>query len=176
MNNTNVDVVAISRSDHMEWKKERCGKRGGTKQVAHTRTNWYHPLLWVHINMAAQRFNWSPTAMVNALQREHPKLFSRLNKGTVSKWIDSDKAKRQWSATTLHNVENGHTLSGSGHSGILSLHPHTQAEIVEKLTSLRKSGLPINIIVGRSIMLAVIQDRVPELLTKFKCSEVFSMQ
>ena len=136
----------------------------------HKRTNWYHPLLWVHINATAQRYDWSPTAMVNALQREHPKLFSCLHKGTVSKWID--KSKRQWSSITLHNVENRHTLTGSGHSGILSQYPVIQDEIVEKLKSLRESGVPISVVVGQSIMLAVIQDRVPELLTKFKCSEV----
>jgi hypothetical protein len=102
-----VDVVAISHSSHMGWKEDWSGKRGGTKQERHTRTNWYHPFLWVHIDHAAKTYNWSPQAMVNALKKDHLRLFSHLNKGTVSKWID--KTKRQWSQATLRNVQNGHT-------------------------------------------------------------------
>ena len=110
--------------------------------------------------------------MVYALQREQPKLFTRLNKGTVSKWMDSDKSKHQWSQSTLSNVENGHSLTGLGHSGILFQYPQVQDDIVQRLTDLRKSRLPINVIMARSIMLAVIQDHVPGLLKTFKCSEV----
>ena len=166
-----LDVAAISHTGHGDWKEEQCGKRGGTKQEAHKRTNWYHPLLWVHISTAAQKNNWSLSAMVTALQREQPKLFSHLNRGTVSKWIE--KLKHQWSQATLRNVANGHTLSGSGNSGVLSQHPHVQDEIVERLKNLRQSGVPINVIVARSIMLAVIQNHVPKLLETFKCSEVY---
>ncbi|KAF8137675.1 hypothetical protein EV363DRAFT_1156545 [Boletus edulis] len=154
----------------MAWKEERNGTRGGTKQERHTRTNWYIPLLWVHIDRAAKRHNWSPQAIVNALTKEQPELFSHLNKGTVSRWID--KTQRQWSAATLLHVKKGSTLAGSGRSGILSHYPHVKDEIVQKLQTLRASGLPINVVVARSIMLAVIQSHVPELLATFKCSEV----
>ena len=155
-------MVAISRSEHTRWKEERSGKRGGARQEAHKRTNWYHPLLWIHIDAAAKKSHWSPTGMVSALQRAHPKLFACLNKGTISRWID--ESKHQWSSAMLRNVENGHTVSGSGHSGILSQYPHTRDEIIEKLMSLRKSGLPINVVVARSIMITVIQHRIPEFL------------
>ncbi|KAF9218369.1 hypothetical protein BS17DRAFT_873587 [Gyrodon lividus] len=95
-----VDVVALSCSDHLGWKKERSGKQGGTKQECYkcTNSNWYHPLLWVHIAAAAKKYDWSPQGM---------------------------------------------------------------------------SGLPINVVVACSIMLAVIHAQAPELLTKFKCSEKF---
>ncbi|KAF8548500.1 hypothetical protein OG21DRAFT_1422952 [Imleria badia] len=85
--------------------------------------------------------------MVNALQREQPKLFSRLNRGTVLKWIDKSKCQG-WSQATLDNIVNGHTLSSSRNSGILSLHPQVQDEIIKKLIDLRKSGVPINIVVA----------------------------
>ncbi|KIK73436.1 hypothetical protein PAXRUDRAFT_93587, partial [Paxillus rubicundulus Ve08.2h10] len=81
-----LDVAAISRSDHNGWKKERNGTCGGTKQERHKRTNWYHPLLWVHIDHAAKQHHWSPQVMVSALRKEHPKLFSHLNKGTMFRW------------------------------------------------------------------------------------------
>jgi hypothetical protein len=111
--------------------------------------------------------------MTNTLQKEQPKLFSRLHKGTISKWID--KTKRQWSVATLVNIQNGHTLAGSGQSGILCQYPQVKEEIIEKLKSLRASGLPINVVIARSIMLAVIQNRAPNLLKTFKCSEVVQL-
>ena len=165
-------MATVSRSDHLEWKEQRCGKHGGTKQERHKHTNWYHPFLWAHIDRAAKVHDWSPQAMINTLQKEQPKLFSRLHKGTISKWVD--KTKRQWSAATLVNIQNGHTLAGSGQSGILCQYPQVKEEIVEKLKSLRASGILINVVVARSIMLAVIQNRAPDLLATFKCSEVSS--
>ncbi|KAN0075254.1 hypothetical protein V8E55_011277 [Tylopilus felleus] len=108
-------------------------------------------------------------AMANGLKKDYPKLFSHLNKGTMSKWIN--KTKWQWLEVMLLNVQNGHTLAGSGQSGILSHYLHVQEEIIMKLKGLRTAGLPINVIIARFIMLAVIQDRVPELLKTFKCSE-----
>ncbi|KAG2092673.1 uncharacterized protein F5147DRAFT_748008 [Suillus discolor] len=41
-----------------------------------------------------------------------------------------------------------------------------------KLQALRKSGLAVNVIVARAIMLAVLNDEVPQVLMTFKCSEV----
>ncbi|KIK91620.1 hypothetical protein PAXRUDRAFT_149113 [Paxillus rubicundulus Ve08.2h10] len=108
--------------------------------------------------------------MVNGLKRDQPQLFSRLYKGAIAKWID--KTEWQWSQATLNNVKNGHTLSGSGQSGVLACFPTIQDNIIERLKSLHQSGLPINVVVARSIMLAVIHAQAPELLTKFKCSEV----
>ena len=109
--------------------------------------------------------------MVNGLKQDQPQLFSCLYKGTVSKWIN--KTKRQWSQATLDNIKNGHTLSGSGHSGILGGYPAIRDNIIERLKSLCQSGLPINVVIARSIMLAVIHAQALELLTKFKCSEVY---
>ncbi|KAG6372943.1 hypothetical protein JVT61DRAFT_6981 [Boletus reticuloceps] len=142
-----------------------------TKQECHQCTNWYQPFLWVHIDHAAKRHHWSPQAMVCALKNEHLTLFSHLHKGTVFRWID--KSKQRWSAATLLNVQNGHTIAGSGQSGILSHYPQVQEEIITKLKNLRASGLPINVVILRSIMLAVIQNHIPELLKTFKCSEKF---
>ena len=96
--------------------------------------------------------------MVNALKQEQPTLFSHLNKGTVSEWID--RSQHQWFKATLHNVKQRHAPSGSGNPKLLSHYPLMQQEIIERLIGLRKSGFPINVFVARSIMLAT-----------FKCSE-----
>lgn len=89
---------------------------------------------------------------------------------TLSRWINQTSC--QWLEATLHNIQNRCTLTGSGQSGILSHYLDIQQEIMEKLKDLHTSGLPINVIVARSIMLVVINKHVPELLMTFKYSEV----
>jgi hypothetical protein len=165
-----VDLAELSRPKS-DWKSERNGLRGGTKQSRHKRTNWYHPILWTHIDAAARKVGWSAQSIANRLTRDQPKLFTRITKGTIQKWIDKD-TKRGWSAATRKNIERHHTLAGSGQTGILAQHPDVLTEIKTQLRGLRTSGLPVNVLVARSIMLAIIKERKPDLLTKFKCSEV----
>ncbi|EGO27996.1 hypothetical protein SERLADRAFT_414184 [Serpula lacrymans var. lacrymans S7.9] len=54
------DLAELSRPGKI-WKKGRNVKLKGTIQNRHSRTNWYHPYLWVHINNVASRVAWSPT-------------------------------------------------------------------------------------------------------------------
>ena len=154
-----------------KWKNLRNGKRGGTKQVRHTRVNWYHAFLWPHIDKAARKLFWSPSSIANRLQLDHPKLFRNINKGTISKWIDKT-SKRDWSETTKSNVKRYHALAGSGRIGILGKCPEVANEIVEQLRGLRKAGLLVNATIARSVMLAIIEKRKPEILKDFKCSDV----
>jgi len=56
--------------------------------------------------------------------------------------------------------------------GILAKHPEIVNEIKDQLWVLRTSGLPVNVLVARSIMLAIIKQRQPDLLLTFKYSEV----
>lgn len=139
-------------------------------QVRHQRTNWYHPFLWHHISSAARKANFSAFFIVKLLQRDHPELFKRLYPGTVQNWLS--KHGKRWSTKTLQNVERRHALSGSGRVGILSPHPELVSEIKEKLVAIRKSGIAIGRLLARSVMLAIIKERNPELLEKFQCSEV----
>ncbi|KDQ55214.1 hypothetical protein JAAARDRAFT_48939 [Jaapia argillacea MUCL 33604] len=48
------DVAEVSRLG-LTYKKKRNGKRGGTIQQRHSRTNWYHPFLWAHIDQIAPK-------------------------------------------------------------------------------------------------------------------------
>ncbi|KAH7903146.1 hypothetical protein BJ138DRAFT_1107918 [Hygrophoropsis aurantiaca] len=134
-----VDVAELSRPGSLKWKQERSGKRGGTKQERHSRTNWYHPFLWVHINSIAPKVLWSAQSITNALARAQPKLFSHLNKGTVQKWIDKDTKRASWSAATVRNVERRHALAGSGQTGVLAKYPVIVREIIDALRALRTS-------------------------------------
>jgi hypothetical protein len=65
-----------------------------------------------------------------------------------------------------------HTLAGSGQLGILAKHPEIVRGINTQLQGLRKSGLAVNVLIARSIMLAIIKHQAPDLLVRFKCSEV----
>ena len=93
--------------------------------------------------------------------------------GTIYKWL-SKESRREWSEKTLLKIQNCHALSGSGRTGVLSKHPEIVAMIKTTFKDMRKSEMPINIILGRSIMLAIIQRQNPSILNKkFKCSEKY---
>jgi hypothetical protein len=141
------DLAGVSRPGK-DWRLQRNGKNGGAEQSKNTRTNWYHPILWTHIDTSACRNSWSPSGIVKQLQRENPALFNKLNKGTVQKWIDSS-TKQGWSETTNANVARRH---GSGQAGILAKHPQVLQEIKNKLQGLRKSGLAVNVLVTVAVL------------------------
>ena len=164
------DLAAISRPDGVKWKKERNGRHKGTIEDRHSRTNWYHPFLWASINAAAKKAHWSPAGIVKMLNRDQPALFKHLNRGTVHRWLS--KSGNGWSDQTLANVANRHALAGSGRVGVLTPYLEIVKEIKTKLTDLRATGVPVNVLVGQSIALAIIQNKKPELLRKFTCSEV----
>jgi hypothetical protein len=114
--------------------------------------------------------SWSTTYAVKQLQREQPTLFSKITKGVIQKWINP--SEWAWSDATEKNVKRRHTLARSGQAGILAKNPEIRDDIKMQLQALRTSSLAINVLVARSLMIAIIQNRAPELLTKFKCSEV----
>ncbi|KAJ2934644.1 hypothetical protein H1R20_g2448, partial [Candolleomyces eurysporus] len=166
------DIAEVSRPGGLAWKEKRTGKKGGVVQKRHERVNWYHPFLWPHIDKIAAQVDWSPTRIANHLSLTQPKLFGRLHKGTVVKWLSRNDRKR-WSEATLQNVERHGTLPGSGRAGILSKHPEVVDEIKAKLEGLRKSGVPVGRLLARSVILAIVQEKIPTLLDIFKCSESF---
>ena len=165
------DVAELSRGQHGAWKAKRNGKHGGVVQRPHSCVNWYHPFLWTHINQMAPRAGWLPHFIVVILQHENPSLFSTLHRGTVGKWLSKNN-NRRWLTATLKNVERQHALAGTGRVGVLSPYPEVVAEVKTKLKDLGTSGIFINCLLARSILLAVIKERKEDLLKTFKCSEV----
>jgi hypothetical protein len=61
--------------------------------------------------------------------------------------------------------------SRTGRGGVLSPYPEIVETIKDKLIGLRTSGICVQRLLARSIILAVIKDKRPQLLEKFKCSE-----
>ncbi|KAF4590471.1 hypothetical protein EYR38_009772 [Pleurotus pulmonarius] len=167
------EIAEASRPDRQAWRGLRSGKNGGAKQERVKRTNWFHPFLWVSIDLAMRRTDWSAAAAVKALQRENPQMFARLHRGTVHKWKASD-GSQGWSASTLEKIKVRHSLAGSGRTGVLAGYPEVVLEIKTVLRDLRISGLPVNAIIGRSVMIAIIKKHEPAILSsQFQCSERF---
>ncbi|KAG6824721.1 hypothetical protein H0H92_006024 [Tricholoma furcatifolium] len=165
------DLAELSRPEGASWKKKRTGKHKGVVHKRHSRINWYHPFLWADIAHIAPRVGWSSTLIASVLQRDKPELYKRLTKGTIHKWIS--KSGRQWSTATLKNVERGRALAGSGRVGILSPYPEIVEEIKKQFKDLRSSSVAVSRMLGRSIILAIVEERAPQLLKTFKCTEFF---
>ncbi|KAF7372434.1 DDE superfamily protein [Mycena venus] len=163
-----VNVAEVSRPSGQKWKAGRTGKKNGVIQKRHQRVNWYHPFLWSSIDSIAPRVGWSPTMIVASLQRQNPQMYGRLNKGTVQKWIS--KNRRDWSTKTKKNVARRHALAGTGRVGVLSPYPELVATIKTKLQDLRASGVCVGRLLTRSIIIAIIKEKQPELLANFKCT------
>ncbi|KAJ3514067.1 hypothetical protein NLJ89_g2589 [Agrocybe chaxingu] len=168
-----VNIAEKSRPGFEGWRDERNGSRGGAKQSRASKTNWYHPFLWVHINTAMRKADWSAAGAELILKRDYPLLFKSINRGTIWKWVLRD-SPRSWSPQTLSNVTNHHSLTATGRTGVLGKHMDIVDEIKKTLKDLRVSGIPVHVPLARSIMLAIIEEKQPSILNKhFQCSELF---
>ncbi|KAJ7203185.1 hypothetical protein C8J57DRAFT_1621195 [Mycena rebaudengoi] len=162
----------VSRPSGQNWKAERTGKKNGVIQRRHERVNWYHPFLWLPIARTAPRVAFSPSMLVKVLQRENPGVYDRLNKGTVQKWLSKEKMN-EWSTKTKANISRRHALAGTGRVGVLSPYPELVDAIKSRLADLQTAGICVGRLLARSFILTVIQEKRPELLEKFKCSESY---
>lgn len=166
------DFASLSRAGkNSDWRKSRNGKQNGVIRTRASRTNWYHPYLWSAINLAGPKNQFSSTAIVKFLKNTNPTLYSSLEKGTVHRWIRKDK--KGWTDKTIQNVKNRSSLHGSGRVGYLTPHPTLVEEIKKELQGIRSSGIEVTRILGRSVMIAIIEKRQPDLLKSFKVSETF---
>lgn len=149
----------------VSWKGERNGKKVGVVKSGYSQVNWFNPLLWSGVARVAPRVCGSPPLIVKHLQRKHPAFYRPLRKHVVSRWIS--KNKNGWSKKTKAKIELGASLKGSGRVGVLAQHPEIVDEFKKKLDELRKAGITVDRILGRSILLTIIK-----VLKGFKRSEV----
>ena len=63
-------------------------------------------------------------------------------------------------------------LFGTGHVGVLEPYPEIYQGAADQLLALRRSGITVNRLLGRTIFIALIKLHVPDLLKTFKASEV----
>ncbi|KAJ7723261.1 hypothetical protein B0H16DRAFT_1217130, partial [Mycena metata] len=166
-------VASLSRPTTQGWKKHRNGTRGGTVQGAVQKVFWFDPFLWALIEPTIRRCGWSAEKTVQALWRAHPVLFNKpgntLHRGTVWKWIV--RGEKRFTDSALRNIASRRSLAGTGRTGILTPYPEIVEEIVKTLKGLRVAGCVVNVHIARSLMIAIIGKRRPQLLESFSCSE-----
>ncbi|KAJ6632261.1 hypothetical protein B0H10DRAFT_1639305, partial [Mycena sp. CBHHK59/15] len=83
--------------------------------------NWFHPLLFPQIIVAAARAGkpWKPSAIVREARKLNMGAFWRLTSQVVGTWIDPEAKARgvsKWKASVLSNVERGKGNAPSGHT------------------------------------------------------------
>ncbi|KAJ7872280.1 hypothetical protein B0H14DRAFT_3565785 [Mycena olivaceomarginata] len=165
------DVADVSCPYTQEWRKGRNGTQGGAKQGASKKVFWFHPFLFTLIEAAVRRNGWSAAHAVADLQHSHPQLFaapgSTLHRATLWKWIVPNE--KRFTDAALKNVINRRSLGGQGHTGVLAAHPDIVEKIVMTLKGLRTAGCAVNVPIARSLMLAIIKENEPSLLTQFSC-------
>jgi hypothetical protein len=140
--------------------------------------NWFHPFIWRHIAAAAHKYNFSAATMAWSLKLNGPELFRTVNKGTIHRWLWKDNqgnTKKAWKDRILKNINTGHAVFGTGHVGVLKPYPELVDAMKGKFCNLHKAGVPVNRLLARTIMLAMIKDQEPHLLKVTKCAEVRNM-
>lgn len=118
-----------------------------------------------------KKADWSAGDAAKILHCESPALYTYLHHATIWKWKAKDD--KRWSEKALKNVETRHALVGSGQVGALTKYPElVVAAIKTVLNGLCTSGFIVNVLIARSIMIGLIHERNPEVLTpSFRCSE-----
>ncbi|KAF8174360.1 hypothetical protein K438DRAFT_1474605, partial [Mycena galopus ATCC 62051] len=141
-------VASLSCPTTQGWKEPRNRTRGGAVQGQVKKVFWFNPFLWALIEPTIRRCGWSTEKTVQALWRAHPVLFNqpgnRLHHATVWKWLVT---------------------------GILTPYLEIVDEIVKTFKGLRGAGCVVNVHIARSLMIAIIGKRRPQLLESFSCSE-----
>ncbi|CAK5275046.1 unnamed protein product [Mycena citricolor] len=170
-------VAEILRAATSDWKLRRNGtKHGVVKNQVSKRVFWQHPFLWVLIAYAVRVNLWSAEAAAKYLRAKYPSLFdapsNRIHRGTIHRWIV--QGEKRFTANVLARVKAERTLAGSGRVGVLTPHREVVQKIVDTLRGLRLAGCAVNIVIARSIMMAIMTEMKPEILTsRFHCSERF---
>jgi hypothetical protein len=83
-------------------------------------TNWFHPMLWSQIQLAAGHAGkpWKPRAILKQLQKSNSKDFHRLTEQVIGRWMDRDENNKRvlkWKDSVLENVAHRGNAPG-GHN------------------------------------------------------------
>jgi hypothetical protein len=165
-----ANLAEGSRPNGVAWRAKKIGARRGVKAKRASKMNWFHGLIWPRIHAAAESCRFSAVGTAKYLQRMDPILFKTFHPGTMQKWLE--KGERRWNEKTLRYAEKGSSVTGTGRVGLLKAHPDVVEAIMDKLLDLRKAAIPVNRILVRTIMLAIVKDKIPHMLKRLKCSNV----
>ncbi|KAJ9530498.1 hypothetical protein QJQ45_012468, partial [Haematococcus lacustris] len=135
-------------------------------RTGRSHANWWHPASIRPILQAVPACGgYSPA--VKHLKLTQPETYNNLRESTVRGWF------LKGSLTQLTAEAQASLLRGFGHHhpptagrrATLSKYQDLQVEIKDRLLALRQGGVALNHTTARSVMLAVIQQREPHLLS-----------
>jgi hypothetical protein len=116
---SSLNVAEASRPKRSLHEQERQNRgKGGRPRVniyePASLTNWMSPLLWAHIERAANRCRpqMSPAKICHELKKIDTVLFKALHPQTLRKWIDTKGEFPKWSARTMERVAAGYSPGG----------------------------------------------------------------
>jgi hypothetical protein len=133
------------------------------------RTNWFHPITWAAIDIAAIKMSFSPRGIVSHLKKKFLEegTYDKLSPSTVSRWIDRPDGKKPcWNHVVRSNIEHNKSCwkDGTGRAGILDLYPETKQRVLIALQALRKTSIGVNVLLVHSIIMAHIQAEIPHII------------
>jgi hypothetical protein len=106
-----------------EQRQDNLQPRGRNRVKEHTPavlTFWQAPFLWPHIVRAVQILGWNPTGITHYLSKSQPKLFGRLRRQVVERWIEKDEhGQCRWTQSTLDRVKRRQPVGNVTRLGLL---------------------------------------------------------
>lgn len=96
---SNLHIAENSRP-RRQYKEDTRRKKPSGRKREHgpkdaERTNWQSPFLWAPIEAAARKAapTYSPTEIVQTLQRGNPILYAKLHVRTLQRWLQDSKLR-----------------------------------------------------------------------------------
>ncbi|KAL6757273.1 hypothetical protein V8C86DRAFT_2435596 [Haematococcus lacustris] len=127
--------------------------------------NWWHPAMIQPILQAVPACGgYSPA--VKHLKLVQPDLYSKLDESTVRGWYQKGSLTHltEQAQASLFRGAGHHRVPTAGRRATLGNFLLLKVEIKERLEALREGGVALNHLTARSVMMAVIQQREPQLL------------
>ncbi|KAJ9511411.1 hypothetical protein QJQ45_029919 [Haematococcus lacustris] len=127
--------------------------------------NWWHPARIQPILRAVPACGgYSPA--VKHLKLVQPDLYSKLDESTVRGWYQKGSLTQltEQARASLFRGAGHHHVPTAGTRATLGNYLPLKVEIKDRLKALREGGVALNHVTARSIMMAIIQQREPQLL------------
>ena len=153
---------AFKEENHTVSRLGRKRKHEGTLAI---RVCWQEHHLWSQILHAVNVVGlpWSPTDILKQLQSTNATAFSSLTTQVIGRWIDRSGAKPKWTDTVIKRAERGRQVGPITRKSILGPYPEVVASIVDQLRKLRASGVGLDTLRCRGIIIGQLYHSVPEI-------------
>jgi hypothetical protein len=160
--------VAEASRPYRAFKEENRSKSGLGRKRTHVstlanRVCWQEHHLWSQILHAVNVTGhpWSPTDILKQLQSTNATAFGSLTTQVIGRWIDRSGAKPKWTDAVIKRAERGRQIGPITRKNILSPYPEVVAAIIDQLRKLRASGVGLDTLRCRGIIIGQLHYSVP---------------